>query len=103
MVESEPYHVDKLDLERKKAYVRKVDVDYYTDAMTYTNVRVIDGFEKRRDGNVIVEHGEVTEVWFVSGSGYWDRKLEPDEYTVEYPVARPEHCEVGNQTPHSAV
>ena len=42
MVESQQYHVDKLDLERRKAYVRKVDVDYYTDAMTYTNVRVID-------------------------------------------------------------
>jgi hypothetical protein len=23
-------------------------------------------------------------VWFVSGSGYWDRKLEKDEYFVEY-------------------
>ncbi|HOS98538.1 MAG TPA: DEAD/DEAH box helicase, partial [Deltaproteobacteria bacterium] len=42
MVESQQYHVDRLDLERKKAYVKKVDVDYYTDAMTYTNVRVID-------------------------------------------------------------
>ena len=47
MLESQQYHVDKLDLERKKAYVRKVDVDYYTDAMTYTGVRVIDDFDKR--------------------------------------------------------
>ncbi|HVN71846.1 MAG TPA: DEAD/DEAH box helicase [Desulfomonilia bacterium] len=59
MVESQQYHVDKLDLERKKAYVRKVDVDYYTDAMTYTNVRVIDDFDKKMKGSVIVEHGEV--------------------------------------------
>lgn len=61
------------------------------------------GPEGNNHYHIIVEHGEVTEVWFVSGSGYWDRKLEPDEYTVEYPVARTEHCEVGNQTPHSAV
>jgi DEAD/DEAH box helicase domain-containing protein len=59
MVESQQYHVDKLDLERKKAYVRKVDVDYYTDAMTYTNVRVIDDFNKKMKGSIIVEHGEV--------------------------------------------
>ena len=59
MVESQQYHVDKLDLERKKAYVRKVDVDYYTDAMTYTGVRVIDHFDSRMKGRVIVEHGEV--------------------------------------------
>ena len=59
MVESQQYHVDKLDLERKKAYVRKVDVDYYTDAMTYTSVRVIDDFDKKMKGSIIVEHGEV--------------------------------------------
>src|SRR5208283_1418162 len=59
MVESQQYHVDSLDLERKKAYVKKVDVDYYTDAMTYTNVRVIDDFNKKMKGSIIVEHGEV--------------------------------------------
>ncbi len=59
MVESQQYHVDKLDLERKKAYVKKVDVDYYTDAMTYTNVRVMDDFNKKMKGGIIVEHGEV--------------------------------------------
>jgi hypothetical protein len=35
--------------------------------------------------HIVVEHGRVTEVWFVSGSGYWDRELEKDEYFVEYP------------------
>ena len=59
MVESQQYHVDSLDLERKKAYVRKVDVDYYTDAMTYTGVRVIEDFDKKMKRRIIVEHGEV--------------------------------------------
>jgi DEAD/DEAH box helicase domain-containing protein len=59
MVESQQYHVDKLDLDRKKAYVKKVDVDYYTDAMNYTSVRVMDDFDKKMKGNIIVEHGEV--------------------------------------------
>ena len=67
MVESQQYHVNQLDLDGKKAYVRKVDVDYYTDAMTYTNVRVIDSFEKKRHQNAIIEHGEVQVVRKVTG------------------------------------
>jgi len=67
MVESQQYHVDKLDLERKKAYVHKVDVDYFTDAMTYTNVRVIDSFDKKKSRGIIIEHGEVQVVRKVVG------------------------------------
>jgi len=96
MVESQQYHVDKLDLERQKAYVRKVDVDYYTDAMTYTNVRVIDGFEKKYHHRLIVEHGEVQVVQKVVGYkkikfytaenlGYGDVNLpEKDMHTTSY-------------------
>lgn len=40
--EGEQYQVEKLDYENHKAYVRKVVPDYYTDAMTYTRVAVID-------------------------------------------------------------
>jgi len=47
--------------------VRKVDSDYYTDAMTYTNVRVIDSFENHHDPGAIVEHGEVQVVRKVVG------------------------------------
>jgi len=67
MVESQQFHVSQLDLDGKKAYVRKVDVDYYTDAMTYTHVRVIDNFEKKRHRDAIVEHGEVQVVRKVTG------------------------------------
>ena len=67
MVESQQYHVNQLDLDGKKAYVRKVDVDYYTDAMTYTNVRVIDSFEKKRHQDAMIEHGEVQVVRKVTG------------------------------------
>jgi hypothetical protein len=34
--------------------------------------------------HIIVEHGKVTEVWYVSADGYWDRDLQQDEYFVEY-------------------
>ncbi len=67
MVESQQYHVDKLDLERNKAYVHKVDSDYYTDAMTYTNVRVLDEFGAKKSGGITAEHGEVQVVRKVVG------------------------------------
>jgi len=96
MVESQQYHVDQLDLERQKAYVRKVDVDYYTDAMTYTNVRVIEGFDTKHRQKLIVEHGEVQVVRKVVGYkkikfytsenlGYGDVVLpEKDMHTTSY-------------------
>ncbi len=96
MVESQQYHVDQLDLERKKAYVRKVDVDYYTDAMTYTHVRVIDGFDQKKHRDTIVEHGEVQVVRKVVGYkkikfytlenlGFGDVNLpEKDMHTTSY-------------------
>ncbi len=96
MVESQQYHVDNLDLERKKAYVHKVDVDYYTDAMTYTNVRVIESFDKKKHVGVIIEHGEVQVVRKVVGYkkikfytseniGYGDVSLpEKDMHTTSY-------------------
>ncbi|MBI5509278.1 MAG: DEAD/DEAH box helicase [Deltaproteobacteria bacterium] len=39
--DGEQYQVEKLDLDNHKAYVRKVEPDYYTTAMTYTKVAVI--------------------------------------------------------------
>jgi DEAD/DEAH box helicase domain-containing protein len=96
MVESQQYYVDKLDLERKTAYVHKVDVDYFTDAMTYTNVRVIDSFAKKQRKKIIVEHGEVQVVRKVVGYkkikfytsenlGYGDVTLpEKDMHTTSY-------------------
>jgi len=40
------YHIDKLDWDRRKAYVRNVEVDYYTDAHTDTSIHVLDIFEQ---------------------------------------------------------
>ena len=36
--------MERLDFEGRKAYVRRVECDYYTDAITYTKVRVLDTF-----------------------------------------------------------
>jgi DEAD/DEAH box helicase domain-containing protein len=36
------YHVEHLDFKERKAYVKQVEVDYYTDAIRYTQVRVLE-------------------------------------------------------------
>jgi DEAD/DEAH box helicase domain-containing protein len=53
------YHVDRLDWGEKKAYVRKVDVDYYTDASLAVDLEVLDSFERAPAPGCSAEHGEV--------------------------------------------
>jgi len=36
------HYVEHLDFKERKAYVKRVDVDYYTDAVRYTQVRVLE-------------------------------------------------------------
>ena len=44
LLEGALYQVEKLDFEGRKAYVRQIDCDYYTDAITYTKVTVLESF-----------------------------------------------------------
>src|SRR5467141_1328586 len=44
------YHVEHLDFKERKAYVKQVNVDYYTDAIRYTQVRVLEIAETARGG-----------------------------------------------------
>jgi DEAD/DEAH box helicase domain-containing protein len=53
------YHVDRLDWHEKKAYVRRVDVDYYTDANLAVDLEVLDSFERAPAPGCEVDHGEV--------------------------------------------
>ena len=43
------YHVEHLDFKERKAYVKRVEVDYYTDAIRYTQVRVLEVAATERD------------------------------------------------------
>ena len=40
--QGQPYHVERLDFDQRKAYVKSVNVDYYTDAIRYNQVRVLE-------------------------------------------------------------
>ena len=59
LCESEPYTVEKLDYPNRRAYVKKTQGDYYTDAIDYTHVSILEGFEKKPGKETEVEHGEV--------------------------------------------
>jgi DEAD/DEAH box helicase domain-containing protein len=45
IIEATLYQVERLDFEGRKAYVRQIQCDYYTDAITYTKVTVLDTFD----------------------------------------------------------
>jgi DEAD/DEAH box helicase domain-containing protein len=65
IVEGRLFQVEKLDFEGRKAYVRSVDCDYYTDAITYTKVTILEQFAA--DGANVARHGEVHVVSRVVG------------------------------------
>ncbi|KAF1694218.1 helicase [Pseudoxanthomonas jiangsuensis] len=67
MVQSVPYQVERLDWEGRKAYVTRTHVDYYTDAIDYTKLKVLERFDGVIAGAGTCHHGEVHVVRRVSG------------------------------------
>lgn len=57
--ESQQYHVDRLDYDEQKAYVRAVDSDYYTDANLAVDIQVLDEFADAAVDGATKSHGEV--------------------------------------------
>ncbi|MGH9683421.1 MAG: DEAD/DEAH box helicase [Candidatus Acidiferrales bacterium] len=58
--QGQQYHVDRLDFDERKAYVKPVNVDYFTDAIRYTQVRVIEiAGEESIAGPAARAHGDV--------------------------------------------
>ena len=63
IVEGKPYQVEKLDFEGRKAFVREIDCDYYTTAITNARVTPLDTFGTHPERT----HGEVHVVSRVVG------------------------------------
>jgi DEAD/DEAH box helicase domain-containing protein len=58
--QGQQYHVEHLDFDKHKAYVKPVNVDYYTDAIRYTQVRVLEVAEEQAfAGPAARVHGDV--------------------------------------------
>ncbi|WP_064091417.1 DEAD/DEAH box helicase [Rossellomorea aquimaris] len=54
------YQVEKLDWDEKKAFVREVDVDYFTDANLAVQLRVLETDKNRQTGSCEIAFGDVT-------------------------------------------
>jgi len=53
------YQVEKLDWEEKKAFVREVEVDYYTDANLAVQLKVLDVDRERKHEAMQIYYGDV--------------------------------------------
>jgi DEAD/DEAH box helicase domain-containing protein len=57
--EARQYHVERFDYDQRKAYVKSVDCDYYTDAIDYTQVQVLQEAEGEAAAGARRAHGDV--------------------------------------------
>jgi len=57
--EARQYQVEKFDYEQRKAFVRRVDCDYFTDAIDYTQVKILEEFDQRPIQRAQACHGDV--------------------------------------------
>ena len=57
--ERNQFHVERFDYDERKAYVKSVDCDYYTDAIDYTQVKTLQEFEAAPLNGAKRAHGDV--------------------------------------------
>ncbi len=62
IVEGQLFQVERFDFDERKAFVRAVECDYYTDAITYTKVTILDTFAGSAGSQVPRVHGYVGSV-----------------------------------------
>ena len=90
------HHVEHLDFKERKAYVKRVDVDYYTDAVRHTQVRILEiaanvpsSAHSQSHGDVLVRSQVVgfKKIKFFTNENIGDGKLELPEnemHTTSY-------------------
>jgi len=100
--DAEQYQVERLDFENHKAFVRKVAPDYFTTALTYRTVAVIEERTKQELGRALLGFGDVKVVEKVTGykkikffthenAGYGDVHLpEMQMHTTSFWLTLPE-------------
>jgi DEAD/DEAH box helicase domain-containing protein len=57
--EARQYHVERFDYTERKAYVRQVECDYFTDAIDYTKVKILREFAMAEMHGARRVHGDV--------------------------------------------
>jgi DEAD/DEAH box helicase domain-containing protein len=59
-VDGVQYHVKELDYKGHKAYVEQAVTDFFTDAETYVEVRILDRADARETSALTLAHGDVS-------------------------------------------
>lgn len=67
MIQANPYQVETLDWEGRKAFVSRTRADYYTDAIDYTKLKILEDFERHEQAQASVSQGEVHIVRRIAG------------------------------------
>lgn len=69
LLQAMPYQVERLDWTGRKAFVKRVQADYYTDAIDYTRLKILDEFQRHAPAQAqgFAAHGEVHVVRRVAG------------------------------------
>ena len=67
LIQARPYQVERLNWEGRKAFVRETRADYYTDAIDYTRLKILERFEGEQQGRGEAAQGEVHLVRRVAG------------------------------------
>ena len=57
--DGQQYHVERLDYDDRKAYVHEVSSEYFTDAISYTKIKILETFATAPAGPAGKNHGEV--------------------------------------------
>ncbi len=107
MLQSSPYQVERLDWDGRKAFVRRTRADYYTDAIDYTRLKILERFEQAPAACHTAAHGEVHLVRRIAGYkkiryyshenvGYGDIRLPDQEMhtSAAWWQLAPEHLQV---------
>jgi len=67
LIQAQPWQVEKLDWEGRKAFVTKTQADYYTDAIDYTKLKILAEFDAAKTAQSNTALGEVHLVRRISG------------------------------------
>ena len=89
MVQASPWQVERLDWKGRKAFVTKTNADYYTDAIDFTRLKILDRFEDSQYQVSECGRGEVHVVRRVAG--YKKIRYYSHENVGFGPVNLPDH------------
>ncbi len=113
--DAEQYQVERLDYDNHKAFVRRVEPDYFTTALTYRTVSVLDENDSKSLGVTRIAWGDVKVLEKVTGykkvkffthenAGYGDVHLpEMQLHTTSFWMTLPEAVVQGLSMPRAVV